>query len=183
LGGGIDAWNGLVSKAEIDQGIYLFEGDETPEQVITLAYGLEEGAYRFYRNLCRKSTDGETSSLFEKLSQAEIQHKEKLWKKYKTLTGGHITRETFESEISAKAMEGGKTADEVLAQYPDWIQDPREALQLAMSLETDALDLYLRMALKSQNEETKAVFYTLADEEKKHLRRLGERLRGKLPAG
>jgi rubrerythrin len=52
-----------------------------------------------------------------------------------------------------------------------------------MSLETDALDLYLRMASKSQDEETKAVFYTLADEEKTHLRRLGELLRGKLSAG
>jgi len=173
----------MVSKAEIDQGIYIIEGDETPEQVITLAYGLEEGAYRLYRVLCDQSADGETSSLFEKLSQAEIRHKEKLWEKYGRLTGGHITREAFESEISAKTMEGGKTADQVLAQYPDWIQDPREALQLAMSLETDALDLYLRMALKSQNEETKAVFYTLADDEKTHLQRLGKLLRAKLRAG
>ena len=181
--GGIDAWNGLVSRAEVDQGIYLIEGGESPEEVISLAYGLEEGAYRFYRNLFGKSTDGETSSLFERLSRAEIQHREKLWEKYKTLTGGRLTREAFESEVSPKTMEGGKTADQVLGEYPDWIQDPREALQLAISLETDALDLYLRMALKSQDEETKAVFYTLADEEKTHLRRLGELLRGKLPAG
>jgi len=85
--GGIDAWNGFVSRAEVDQGMYLIEGGETPEEVISLAYGLEEGAYRFYRNLSGKSTDGETSSLFEKLSRAEIQHREKLWEKYKTLTG------------------------------------------------------------------------------------------------
>ncbi len=183
MGGGIDAWNGLVSKAEIDQGIYLIEGGETPEEVISLAYGLEEGAYRFYRTLSGKPSDGEAGSLFEKLSQAEIQHKEKLWEKYRTLTGGHITREAFESEINAKAMEGGKTADQVLAQYPDWIQDTREALQLAMSLETDALDLYLRMALKSKHEETKAVFHTLAEDEKTHLQRLGNLLRAKLRAG
>jgi rubrerythrin len=77
-------------------------------------------------------------------------------------------------------MEGGRTADQVLAQYPDWIGDIRESLQLAMSLETDALDLYLRMAGKIDNDEAKAVFFDLADEEKTHLRRLGEFLREKL---
>jgi rubrerythrin len=181
--GGIDAWNGLVSRAEVDQGIYLIEGNEPPEEVISVAYGLEEGVLRFYRTLSRQSGDTKTSGLFEKLSKAEIQHKEKLWEKYRTLTGDRVSRKIFESDINAKTMEGGKTADQVLGEYPDWIRDPLEALQLAMSLETDALDLYLRMALKSQNEETKAFFYTLADDEKTHLRRLGDLLRAKLPAG
>jgi rubrerythrin len=52
-----------------------------------------------------------------------------------------------------------------------------------MSLETDALDLYLRMAQKSQNGGASTVFYDLADEEKTHLQRLGEFLRGKLSPG
>jgi len=91
-----------------------------------------------------------------------------------------VTREAFESGIVVKTMEGGKTADQVLAQYPDWVQDPREALQLAMSLETDALDLYLRMMQKSRNEEARAIFYSLADEEKIHLRRIGQLLRAKI---
>lgn len=178
--GGIDAWNGLVSRAEVDQGLYLIEGDENPEEVISLAYGLEEGALRFYRTLSRQSADGETKGLFEKLSQAEIEHMEKLWQTYEELTGGRITREAFESDVNTQTMEGGKTADQVLAQYPEWISDAHETLQLAMSLETDALDLYLRMAQKSQNEEARILFYSLADEEKTHLRRLGAFLRAKL---
>ncbi len=173
----------MVSKAEIDQGIYLIEGGETLEEVISLAYGLEEGAYRFYQTLSGQSSDSELQDLFEKLSQAEIGHKERLWEEYKALTGGRVAHKAFESEISAKTMEGGKTADQVLAQYPDWIQDPHEALQLAMSLETDSLDLYLRMALKSKREETKAVFHTLAEDEKTHIRRLGDLLRAKLHSG
>ena len=172
--GGIDAWNGLVSRAEVDQGMYLIEGDENPEEVISLAYGLEESALRFYRGLSRQSADGETKGLFEKLSQAEIEHEEKLWQTYEELTGGRITREAFESDVNTQTVEGGKTADQVLVQYPDWIHDPHEALQLAMSLETDAVDLYLRMAQKSGNEETRTLFYSLAGEEKIHLRRLGQ---------
>jgi rubrerythrin len=181
--GGIDAWNGLVSRAEVDQGIYLIEGDEDPEEVISLAYGLEEGTYRFYQGLSERSTDGKIRDLFEKLSKAEIQHKENLWENYKTLTGGGITRNAFESGIVLRTMEGGKTADQVLAEYPDWVQEAREALQLAMSLETDALDLYLRMAMKSRHEETKAIFHQISDEEKAHLRKLGRLLRVKLSTG
>jgi rubrerythrin len=180
--GGIDAWNGLVSRAEVDQGVYLIEGNEPPEEVISLAYGLEEGALRFYRTLSGQSNDTKTSGLFEKLSEAEIQHKEKLWEKYRILTGGRVSRKAFESEINPKTMEGGKTADQVLGEYPDWIQDPLEALQLAMSFETDALDLYLRIALKSHNEDAREVFQALASEEKAHLRRMGELLRGKFPS-
>jgi rubrerythrin len=151
--------------------------------VISLAYGLEEGARRFYRRLSTQSATSEARDLFGKLAKAEIQHKERLWEQYKAVTESSATREAFESGIVAESMEGGRTADQVLARYPDWIHDIREGLQLAMSLETDALDLYLRMAQKSQNEETKAVFYDLADEEKAHLRQLGKFLRGDLSPG
>jgi rubrerythrin len=65
MAGGIDAWNGLVSRAEVDQGMYLIEGNEGPEEVISLAYGLEVGAYRFYRGLSEKSSDPETGDLFD----------------------------------------------------------------------------------------------------------------------
>lgn len=178
--GGIDGWNGLVSRAEVDRGIYLIDGDETPEKVISLAYGLEEGAHRFYRELSEKSTNGETKALFETLSEAELRHKEDLWERYKRLTGGRVSRDSFESTIVTDALEGGKTAVEALGEYGDWIHEPREAHQLAMSLETDALDLYLRMALKTENEEAKGLFHSLANEEKGHLRWLGERLRSKI---
>lgn len=181
--GGIDAWNGLVSRAEVDQGIYLMEGAESPEEVIALAYGLEGATRRFYQDLAEQATDPDTRDLFEKLAQDEVRHKENLWERYKTVTGNRETREAFEAQRVAKTLEDGKTADQVLAEYPDWIRYPREALELAMSLETDSLDLYLRMAQKSKSEETATVFYDLAREEKTHLKGLGQHLGKKLHAG
>jgi rubrerythrin len=169
-----------VSKAEVDQGVYLIEGNETPEEIISLAYGLEEGGHRFYRDLSVQSTGGKTKSLFETLSEAEARHKEDLWREFEALTGGRMPRGTFEATIVAKTVEGGKTAHQLLEEYGDRIQDPREALQLALSLEIDALDLYLRMALKTESEEAKAIFHSLANEEKTHLRWVGELLRGEL---
>ncbi|NIS61431.1 MAG: DUF2202 domain-containing protein [Proteobacteria bacterium] len=182
MSGGILAWKGLVSGAEVDQGIFLIEGNETPEEVLSLAYGLEKGAHRFYGTLAEQSKDSDTRDLFERLAKAEIRHQETIWEKYNTLTGDGMTREAFEDGIVAETMEGGKSPDQVLADHPDWIRSSRDALELAMSLEIDALDLYLRMAQKSQNEEAKPVFYALVKEEKEHLRRLGELFRGKLSA-
>ena len=44
-----------------------------------------------------------------------------------------------------------------------------DVLELAMMLETQALDLYSRMAQKSAVESTRELFLRLADEEKIHL--------------
>jgi rubrerythrin len=178
--GGIDAWNGLVSRTEVDHGIYLIEGGESPEEVIALAYGLEAATHRFYEDLAEGATDRDTKSLFAELAQDEIYHRDELWKRYKAVAGEGKTREAFETGIVAKTLEDGRTADQILALYPNWIEQPREALELAMSLETDSLDLYLRMAQKSDNRETTAVFNDLAKEEKKHLRRVGDLFRNKL---
>ena len=44
---------------------------------------------------------------------------------------------------------------------------------LAMMLETQALDLYLRFAEKSTDGQTQRVLFSIADEEKAHLSSLG----------
>ena len=180
--GGIDAWNGLVSRADVDQGMVLIEGDERPEEVIALAYGLEAATYRFYQDLAAQGGDPDINDAFRQLAEDEVRHQDHLWEKYRTITGAGETRESFESKTVSKTLENGKTADQILAEYPDWIKRPQESLELAMSLETDSLDLYLRMAQKSRHDEAVAVFHELADEEKVHLKGLGELLRQKLRA-
>ena len=47
-------------------------------------------------------------------------------------------------------------------------------LDLAMMLEAQALDLYLRFAGKSSDERTQKVLFSIADEEKAHLGSLGD---------
>ena len=45
---------------------------------------------------------------------------------------------------------------------------------MAMMLEAQALDLYLRTSHRCEERETKEVLHTFADEEKKHLTMLGD---------
>ncbi len=49
----------------------------------------------------------------------------------------------------------------------------RDVIDLAMMLETQALDLYLRFAEKDTNPKIKMVLLRIADEEKEHLSALG----------
>jgi len=160
--------------------MFLIEGDEPPEEVIALTYGLEAATERFYQDLAERGRDRDVSDAFRQLAQDEVRHQEKLWEKYSAVTGGGETRESFDSKTVSETLENGKTADQILAEYPEWIEQPREALELAMSLETDSLDLYLRMAQKIRHEDAVRVFHELAGEEKLHLKRLGELLRQKL---
>jgi rubrerythrin len=60
--------------------------------------------------------------------------------------------------------------------YPVDLRSGQNALELAMALETDALDLYLRMAQACRDEGSTEVFHTIAQEEREHLKKLGAML-------
>jgi rubrerythrin len=64
--------------------------------------------------------------------------------------------------------------NEFLAANKPWLKDLNQALELGMMLETQALDLYMRFAEKSREEETKQVLFTLAEEEKVHVQALSK---------
>ncbi len=82
----------------------------------------------------------------------------------------------FEADLTPDIMEGGFKVKEFLDVNQPWLKTPRQALELAMMLETQALDLYLRFAEKSREDQTKQVLFKLADEEKAHLKSLGRLL-------
>ena len=178
MNGGIDAWNGLVATASVDQGMYLIEGNETVGEVVTLAYGLEEASRRFYRELAERCDAPRLRSLFETLRDAEIRHEDRLWERYRALPGVSGDRRTFEERTVPGALEGGVTPDRLLAGNPGAFKEYGESLDLAMAMETDALDLYLRMASAFDDGGIRAVFFALADEERAHLKKLGD-LRGR----
>jgi rubrerythrin len=63
-----------------------------------------------------------------------------------------------------------------LRQNERYLQSVSGYLELAMMIETQALDLYLRMASESANPITKEVLFRVSEEEKAHLTLLGQYL-------
>jgi hypothetical protein len=103
-------------------------------------------------------------------------HKEKVYERYEALVPDAPDMAAFEAGMEPSIMEGGFHLNEFLAANEPWLKTVGQVLELAMMLETQALDLYLRFAEKSQEEGTKQVLFTLADEEKVHVKSLSRLL-------
>lgn len=155
-------------------GMAALRGDETETEVIVTAYGLEAGLAEFYRRMAGETPDREVSALLEKLAGMEDIHKDRLFGLYVELEGGAPDRDGFEAGTVTDAMEGGFTTETFIQKNRGAMQTPSEVLGMAMMLEAQGMDLYLRYAQKSQDPKAREVFYGLGEEEKVHLGLLGK---------
>ena len=72
------------------------------------------------------------------------------------------------------AAEGGMSTEE----YVEFFSPKRESLEgvieMAMSIEAQALDLYFRASERAEQKESQKFLSQMADEERTHLRQLGQ---------
>jgi rubrerythrin len=178
LKGGIHAWQGLKTVGPADAGMVFLRGDESPGEIIVLAYGMEAGLGSFYRAMATSNQDTEVSGLFSKLSEVEDRHKKRLFDLYVDIDPSVSDQEIFESKIVSDVMEGGLTTQEFLDQNEAAMQTVPGILNIVMMLEAQALDLYLRYSERIKDDKTKSVLYDIGEDEKTHLAALG-RLMGR----
>ena len=157
----------------------LLRGDETSQEVIVLAYGMEVGLGGFYSAMAERADDPEVVTVLAKLAEIEENHKQRLFDLYLTYDQGIADKEEFEVNTLSEVMEGGFTTEEFLGQNRDSIKTVPDVLNIAMMLETQALDLYMRYSEKAKEEKSKAVLYDIAEEEKAHLTTLGRLMEGR----
>lgn len=150
-----------------------FQGDESPEEVIRLAYGMEAGLQSVYAEFSAGSDDDNVRALFEKLAGIEKSHKDRLFDLYLTLHPEDRDRTAFESQVLSGVMEGGFTTAEFMEQNREAMQTVGGTLDIAMMMEVQALDLYARYSRQTRSEESRTVLHEIADEEKAHLESLG----------
>ena len=102
LSGGIRAWNGEQAFHGEEKGLELFEGSGDPKQMLIIAYSLEAGLEDFYLSMTGTVTNGAARDLFEKLSQIEAKHQDRIFEQYLQISQEEISREAFEAERVAK---------------------------------------------------------------------------------
>jgi rubrerythrin len=174
LKGGIKAWEGLTARGPVEMEMEHLRGDETPKEIITLAYGMEEGLSRFYKIVAEKNEDPEVGTLLKNLAEVEEEHKQRLFDLYDTLNDLVIDKALFEAKIVTDAMEGGFTPEEFLENNRSAMETVSGVIDVAMMLETQALDLYLRYSQRTEDKESRDILLGIAEEEKAHLRALGD---------
>jgi rubrerythrin len=121
-------------------------------------------------------SDFEVKNLLEKLAGIETKHKARLQDLFSRMVPGQEAESRFQKAASLVLMEGGFQMTSFLNQNQKIMETPSGVLDLAMMLEVHGLDLYLRYAREAPSEESKAVLFQIAEEEKAHLRSLGEML-------
>ena len=169
--GGLRAWEGGVAEGAPEAGTAYFAAAGKPEEFIALAWMLEEGSRRFYAVVPSLVADEETKKLFSELATAEEHHKASLVNLYKTFTSEEPTPDfpgsIIPGETTGDTMEGGMSVSEAL----QWVKgkDQEAIFELAMALETNSFDLYLKMRRQMKDAKSREVFDQLSTEEKKHL--------------
>lgn len=163
IDGGIIAWNGLVAKGDVEEGLKLTRDLRMPEEFISLAYTLEDGSGRFYKKLADIFPDKEAKELFNALALAEENHKKRISEKWKDA----VVDEKFKDY-----MESGLIIGEAIEKIAEKI-DIKEAIEYSMQIEINSLDLYMRLS-RIVNESIKGFFMDIIEEEKSHLKKLGK---------
>lgn len=174
LAGGIKLWNSEKAVGREQLGLNLFSGNESPLETLVIAYSLEAGLQDFYSKMAAKVNNGATRQLFAKLAAMEVKHQERILTEYNMLSGSEFSWDEFSRNKVAPSMEGGITTEEYLEIYKPDIEVAQEVISLAMAIEAQALDLYLRAAEKTDTDDSKKVLQQIADEEHAHLEQLGK---------
>ena len=175
LTGGFKGWQGDAAFGAEEIGLELFTGDESPEKTLTVAYSLEDGLRDFYLAMIDKVKTENVKNLFDKLAAIEVNHQNRIFDEYLKVTAKAVSREVFEKNTVNEVAEGGLTTEEYvnLFQPADW-ESESDIIGLAMSIEAQAFDLYMRAAARSTDSRSKQVLTQIANEERTHLAELGK---------
>jgi sulfur-carrier protein adenylyltransferase/sulfurtransferase len=168
--GGIDAWNGLVAVGAYGAGLAYFSRESRPEELISLSFALEEGNRAFYERISQDMKEEEAASIFRSLGQAEERHKETLRELHTRVSGKGGNPAHPEGMEAGGFLEGGAPLEETL----EWTKGKtlKEILELAIAMEANALDRYIKMGRAVVDDRSREVFLSLSREEQKHLERM-----------
>ena len=176
LEGGMEGWEGPAAAGPREFHLQFVRGDETPQEIIKLSYSMEVGLKTFHETARSRATDAELVELLGHLIRAEESHMRRLLEVSSKWEMDPKEVKAFQEKLESVVMEGGIDIEEFLAKNDSFLQTFTGVIDVAMMVETQALDLYLRMALESSNAATKEVLFHIAEEEKGHLRALGRAL-------
>jgi rhodanese-related sulfurtransferase/rubrerythrin len=184
LQGGIQAWEDRTATGPREFHLDFIKGDESPEEIILLAYRMEEGLKKFHEAFRAKTDDAALSTLLTGLIKAEESHEKTLLELRESLASSAQDIPSglagaFSDAFQSRLMEGGVDINAFMKQNQPFLNDVPGYLDLAMMIETQALDLYLRMAAGSRNELTRKILLRIGNEEKAHLALLGNYLNEK----
>ena len=167
LSGGIKKWFGRKATGPEIQGLELLDVDADYANGVTLAYALEDGLQKFYAKLAGMASEPDRKKLLERLAGFEDKHKAWLIEEYRKISGD--SSGVPDIAMLDDTMEGGRSVSGFLARVRPEFLTLENIFDMAMMFETQAMDLYGRLAHQASEPSVKDLFHKLIEEEKMHL--------------
>lgn len=151
--------------------VQIFEKDETLEQQLNTAMNLEKGAWLFYQTIMDRFRDDPIRPTLEQLAIAEKAHASLIYRSWKEFHTDLPPFDRIYQDLSGNILEGGQSFEDAcrLLQEAERQGSPA-VIELAMTIEYCAFDLYRSMAEQTKNADASPTFLSIAQAEKAHLR-------------
>ena len=137
-------------------------------QVLTLAMEREKGGHDFYRDAAEKTSDPKGKRMFEWLARQEMNHFQKLSSQREALAENKEWGKP--SEVAEPALKKSEFPQISEASSEVKVNTGElDVLRMGIEAEKDSIALYGQAAVDSTNEDAKAMFLGLVEEEQGHL--------------
>jgi rhodanese-related sulfurtransferase len=171
LMGGMQAWEGKALSGYPK--VRIFDKDQTLEKLLATAMNLEKGAWRFYQYAISKFSDEPIRLTLEQVSIAEKAHATLIYRFWKKFQHNPPPFDRIYQGLEGEILEGGHNFEET-CRHLDAVRKHgcASVIDLAMTIEYSAFELYRTMAERSENSEAQSTFLSIAQAEKAHMRAL-----------
>lgn len=169
LRGGILQWQGRRVGGEESRGLEYFVQGEF-KSAFEMAYRMESGLKQLYLLAEDKVDDAAGRELLQYMARLEDGHMARLRSRYS------MKAVDLPSEDAVEVAEGGMDFRDLAESFNAHLGSREDIIQLAMQLETQALDLYSRLARRHSEPALHAFFLQMAEEEQNHLDRLAQEM-------
>jgi rubrerythrin/rhodanese-related sulfurtransferase len=174
--------NGILGwKDKIQPGypkVQVFGTDQSLTRLLEVAMDLEKGARRFYRYLTDRYPDSPIRPILEQIAVSEKAHAKLIYYLWSRTQEDPPPFDRLYTSLAGRILEGGQSFEEAcrLLETADNQGSPA-VLDLAMTIEYSAYDLYRTMAEQVEDAEAGSIFVSIAQAEKAHMRALNRGLK------
>lgn len=173
--GGIAAWDGHLLAEQPNLKVFDFSG--TDQDILLHAMDLERGAERFYTAIRQRYSSIPWTHSLTTLASAEEAHARMIYRFWAEGQTVPISFETVYASLTGDIVEGGYSCAVLVAKLEKQPFEPCCAtLEMALTIEYSAYDLYRNMAHRFQGQPMEQVFLSIAEAEKAHIRIVAEGL-------
>lgn len=171
LMGGLLAWDGITMPGFPK--VKIFDKSREPAQLLTTAMDLEKGAWRLYQHAMDRFRDNPIHRILEQIAIAEKAHARLIYHFRQKFDKNPPPFDDLFQNLKGEILEGGQTLADTRRQLDELAnRNCTEFIDLALTIEYAAFDLYRSMAERTEHSEARETFIAIAQVEKAHMRAL-----------